>query len=68
MLHKLWKIAWISALSFILITTTLVDAQTVTTVPTYPVEDFTSDTTYKVLKVIDGDTVKLNYNGKADQF
>ena len=31
----------------------------------YPVEDFSSDTDYKVLRVIDGDTVKIDYNGKA---
>ena len=68
MLHKLWKIAWISVLSFVLITATLVEAQTVATMPTYPVEDFTADIAYKVVKVIDGDTVKLNYNGKVTSF
>ncbi len=68
MLHKLWKIAWISVLSFVFIIATLVEAQTVAMMPTYPVEDFTTDTTYKVLKVIDGDTVKLHYNGKATNF
>lgn len=31
----------------------------------YPVEDFTADTAYKVIRVIDGDTVKIDYNGKA---
>ena len=31
----------------------------------YPVEDFTGDTAYKVVRVIDGDTVKIDYNGKA---
>ena len=31
----------------------------------YPVEDFTDDTAYKVVRVIDGDTVKIDYNGKA---
>ena len=31
----------------------------------YPVEDFTGDTSYKVVRVIDGDTVKIDYNGKA---
>ncbi len=31
----------------------------------YPVENFTGDTAYKVLRVIDGDTVKIDYNGKA---
>ena len=31
----------------------------------YPVEDFTGDTAYKVIRVIDGDTVKIDYNGKA---
>ena len=65
MLHKLWKIAWISVLSFVLIVATLVEAQTM---PTYPIEDFTADTAYKVLEVIDGDTVKLEYNGKATNF
>ena len=68
MLHKLWKIAWISVLSFVLIIATLVEAQTVATMLTYPVEDFTADAAYKVLKIIDGDTVKLDYNGKATNF
>ena len=68
MLHKLWKIAWISVLSFVLIIATLVEAQTDATLPTYPVEDFTADAAYKVLKIIDGDTVKLDYNGKATNF
>ena len=31
----------------------------------YPVEDFTGDIAYKVVRVIDGDTVKIDYNGKA---
>ena len=31
----------------------------------YPVEDFTGDSAYKVVRVIDGDTVKIDYNGKA---
>lgn len=31
----------------------------------YPVEDFTGDTAYKVVRVVDGDTVKIDYNGKA---
>ena len=31
----------------------------------YPAEDFTGDTAYKVIRVIDGDTVKIDYNGKA---
>ena len=31
----------------------------------YPVEDFAGDTTYKVIRVIDGDTVKIDYRGKA---
>ncbi len=31
----------------------------------YPVENFTGDTAYKVVRVIDGDTVKIDYNGKA---
>ena len=31
----------------------------------YPVEDFSGDTAYKVVRVIDGDTVKIDYNGKA---
>lgn len=30
----------------------------------YPVEDFSEDTTYKVLKVVDGDTVNIDYKGK----
>lgn len=68
MSHKIWKIAWISVLSSVLIIAALIEAQTVATIPAYPVEDFTADTAYKVLKVIDGDTVKLNYNGKATNF
>ena len=68
MLHKIRKIAWISALIFVLIIAAFVEAQTITTIPTYPVEDFTADTAYKVLKVIDGDTVKLDYNGKETNF
>ena len=31
----------------------------------YPVEDFMGDIAYKVVRVIDGDTVKIDYNGKA---
>lgn len=31
---------------------------------TYPVEDFSHDVAYSVLRVIDGDTVKIQYNGK----
>ncbi len=31
---------------------------------TYPVEDFSHDAAYPVLRVIDGDTVKIQYNGK----
>ena len=31
----------------------------------YPVESFTGDIAYKVVRVIDGDTVKINYKGKA---
>lgn len=30
----------------------------------YPVEDFSGDTAYPVLKVVDGDTVKIDYQGK----
>ena len=41
-------------------------AQTRSPMPvSYPVEDFTGDITYKVVRVIDGDTVKIDYNGKA---
>ena len=41
-------------------------AQTRSPVPVpYPVEDFTGDTAYKVVRVIDGDTVKIDYNGEA---
>ena len=40
-------------------------AQTNRTMPvSYPIEDFTGDTAYKVVRVIDGDTVKIDYNGK----
>ena len=68
MLHKLWNIAWISVCVYVLIIATFVEAQTVTTIPAYPVEDFTTDTAYKVVKVIDGDTVKLDYNSKVTNF
>lgn len=30
----------------------------------YPVENFSKDTAYPVLKVVDGDTVKIDYEGK----
>ena len=41
-------------------------AQTRSPVPvSYPSEDFTGDIAYKVVRVIDGDTVKIDYNGKA---
>ncbi len=68
MLHKLWKIAWISSLSFIsfvIIVATIGQAQKVSA---YPVENFSTDTAHKVLRVIDGDTVELNYNGKPTIF
>ena len=31
----------------------------------YPVEDFTADTVYEVIQVIDGNTVKINYQGAS---
>ena len=41
-------------------------AQTNRVMPvSYPVENFTGDTAYKVMRVIDGDTVRIDYNGKA---
>ena len=41
-------------------------AQTKPTLPvSYPVEDFSGDIAYKVVRVIDGDTVKIQYNGRA---
>ena len=41
-------------------------AQTDSRMPgSYPTEDFTEDAVYKVVRVIDGDTVKIDYNGKA---
>ena len=41
-------------------------AQTHRAMPvSYPVEDFTAGTAYKIVRVIDGDTVKIDYNGKA---
>ncbi|MCZ6680961.1 MAG: nuclease, partial [Candidatus Poribacteria bacterium] len=30
----------------------------------YPIEDFSQDTTSPVLRVIDGDTVQIQYDGK----
>ncbi len=44
----------------------IVIAQTVSTPPgSYPVEDFSGDIAYKVIRVIDGDTVNIDYNGNA---
>ena len=40
-------------------------AQTRAMPVSYPVENFTGDTAYKVVRVIDGDTVKIDYNGEA---
>ena len=31
---------------------------------TYPVEDFSKDTAYQVIDIIDSDTIKINYQGK----
>ena len=31
----------------------------------YLVEDFTGNTAYKIVRVIDGDTVKIDYNGRV---
>ena len=31
----------------------------------YPVEDFSGDIAYPVLSIVDGDTVKINYQGKS---
>lgn len=33
--------------------------------PTTSVEDFSGDIAYKVVRVIDGDTVNIQYNGRA---
>ena len=30
----------------------------------YPIEDFSKDTAYQVIDIIDGDTIKVNYKGK----
>ena len=30
----------------------------------YPAEHFSGDTAYRVLKIIDGDTIKIDYYGK----
>jgi endonuclease YncB( thermonuclease family) len=35
-----------------------------TSPPPYPIEDFSKDVAYPVLKVVDGDTVKIDYEGK----
>lgn len=41
-------------------------AETQRAVPgAYPFEDFTSDIAYKVVRVIDGDTVKIDYKGRV---
>ena len=40
-------------------------AQTNRAMPvSYPIGDFSGDTAYKVVRVIDGDTVKIDYNGR----
>ena len=40
-------------------------AQTNRTMPvSYPVKDFIGNTVYKVVRVIDGDTGKIDYNGR----
>lgn len=36
------------------------------TAPKYPASDFTGATAYRVVKIIDGDTVKLSINGKPE--
>lgn len=33
-------------------------------VPAYPVQDFSNDTAYPVVAVVDGDTIKIQYQGK----
>ena len=34
----------------------------------YPVEDFTDDIAYRVVRVIDGDTVKIDYKAQRRMF
>ena len=32
----------------------------------YPAEDFSGDKTYRVLKIVDGDTIKIEYEGRSE--
>ena len=48
----------------ILITSVLVVGIVISQVR-YPVEDFSNDQAYPVLRIIDGDTVEINYDGQA---
>ena len=53
----------LSVIAIMLITSMVVFGQ-ITAPQTYPIEDFTKDTAYQVIDIIDGDTIKINYQGK----
>ena len=53
----------LSIIAIMLITSMVVFGQ-ITAPKTYPIEDFTKDTAYQVIDIIDGDTIKINYQGK----
>ena len=52
-------------LAFLLIFTFMADAGIGMLPMPYPVEVFSEDTTFPVQKVIDGDTVEIQYEGKT---
>ena len=53
----------LSTIAILLIASMVVFGQ-VNAPKTYPIEDFTKDTAYQVINIIDGDTIKINYKGK----
>ena len=53
----------LSVIAIILIASMIVFGQ-VSAPKTYPIEDFTKDTAYQVIDIIDGDTIKINYKGE----
>ena len=53
----------LSVIAIMLIASMIVFGQ-VSAPKTYPIEDFTKDTAHQVIDIIDGDTIKINYQGK----
>ena len=53
----------LSTIAILLIVSMVVFGQ-VNAPKTYPIEDFSKDTAYQVIDIIDGDTIKINYKGK----